>query len=217
MYQVRTLPEQACEWCGRSWTPRRPNSHRRRLGLLPRFCSARCANQSRSEGKSSPLVLASCLECRSIYVHRFRHHCGFRYRKIAGSLVKRTCGACGVPLTIVSRQGRYRCVDCKRAVDRLHRRTAKAIRRARRRGAVSEPFTASEIFERDRYRCGLCRKQVSRTRLVPHPMAATLDHIVPLAAGGDHVRANVQCAHFICNSRKGQGTAPSGDQLRLVG
>jgi 5-methylcytosine-specific restriction endonuclease McrA len=47
------------------------------------------------------------------------------------------------------------------------------------------------------------------------PLAATIDHIVPLAAGGDDTKANVQLAHRRCNTRKG---ARGGEQqLRLVG
>ena len=34
-------------------------------------------------------------------------------------------------------------------------------------------------------------------------MSATLDHVIPLAKGGAHARANVRCAHLICNLRKG--------------
>lgn len=63
----------------------------------------------------------------------------------------------------------------------------------------------SKIFERDGWRCQLCRKPVRRTAVVPHPLAPTLDHIVPLAAGGLHEPANVQTAHFICNSVRGAG------------
>jgi 5-methylcytosine-specific restriction endonuclease McrA len=44
---------------------------------------------------------------------------------------------------------------------------------------------------------------VQRTERVPHPLAPTLDHIVPLARGGHHTRDNTQCAHFSCNTRKG--------------
>jgi 5-methylcytosine-specific restriction endonuclease McrA len=34
-------------------------------------------------------------------------------------------------------------------------------------------------------------------------MAPTIDHVLALAAGGTHEMANVQAAHFICNSLKG--------------
>lgn len=41
------------------------------------------------------------------------------------------------------------------------------------------------------------------TKAVPHPKAPTIDHIIPLAVGGDDTRANVQLAHFLCNSLAG--------------
>jgi 5-methylcytosine-specific restriction endonuclease McrA len=52
------------------------------------------------------------------------------------------------------------------------------------------------------------------TKVVPHPKAPTIDHIVPLSAGGDDTKANVQLACFLCNSIKGsRGT----QQLTLIG
>jgi 5-methylcytosine-specific restriction endonuclease McrA len=36
----------------------------------------------------------------------------------------------------------------------------------------------------------------------PDLMAATLDHIIPIAQGGTHEPRNVQLAHFSCNVRK---------------
>jgi 5-methylcytosine-specific restriction endonuclease McrA len=41
------------------------------------------------------------------------------------------------------------------------------------------------------------------TKAVPHPKAPTIDHIIPLAHGGDDTRANVQLAHFLCNASAG--------------
>jgi len=51
-------------------------------------------------------------------------------------------------------------------------------------------------------------------QVVPHAKAPTVDHVVPVSEGGDDTRANVQLAHFRCNSVKG----PRGSQqLALVG
>ncbi|MFD6684172.1 HNH endonuclease, partial [Micromonospora parva] len=71
-------------------------------------------------------------------------------------------------------------------------------RRAAKRGGASEPYTLSEIAERDRGRCKLCGGRVAMGQKVPHPKAPTIDHVVPVSEGGDDTRANVQLAHFLC-------------------
>lgn len=94
-------------------------------------------------------------------------------------------------------------------------RYQKSLRRARKRLARVEVFARREIFERDKWMCHLCRKKVHRKKVSPHPMSPTLDHVIPLADGGEHSRANVRTAHFICNAIKGAG---GGDeQLMLIG
>jgi 5-methylcytosine-specific restriction endonuclease McrA len=95
-----------------------------------------------------------------------------------------------------------------RAYRRAHPDMGRARRRrykARKRGVRHEPYTLAEIAARDRYTCGICRRRVAMTKVVPHPKAPTVDHLVPVSAGGDDVRANVRLAHFLCNSRRGVG------------
>lgn len=83
-----------------------------------------------------------------------------------------------------------------------------------RRGVLHEPYTLEEIAARDRSRCGLCRGRVAMRLRVPHPKAPTIDHLIPVSEGGDDVKANVQLAHFACNTRRGVGGTV---QLCLVG
>lgn len=103
--------------------------------------------------------------------------------------------------------------------ERCQRAGNHARRDARERGAFVEHVPPLEIFQRDGWRCGICHRLTLRTRTVPHPKAPVLDHIIPLAAGveagGVHSRANVQCAHFMCNSIKQANAA--NDQLLLFG
>lgn len=80
-------------------------------------------------------------------------------------------------------------------------------RRALKLGATVESFRPSEIFERDEWTCGICREPVARDLKFPDPMSVSLDHIVALANGGEHSRANTQCAHLTCNVRKGARVA----------
>lgn len=62
----------------------------------------------------------------------------------------------------------------------------------------------SKIYERDNYQCTYCGKQLTR-------FTATLDHITPVAAGGDHSPENLKTACLQCNSRK--TSRPLGDFL----
>ncbi|WP_196217855.1 HNH endonuclease [Streptomyces blattellae] len=97
---------------------------------------------------------------------------------------------------------------------RLYWQEKNRRRRAAKRGGASEPYTLVEIAARDRARCGLCGGRVAMKRVAPHPKAPTIDHVVPVAEGGDDTRANVQLAHFRCNSAKG---ARGSQQLALIG
>jgi HNH endonuclease len=47
-------------------------------------------------------------------------------------------------------------------------------------------------------------------RLPRRPLSASIDHIVPLAAGGTDDRANLQLAHLFCNLHKNDSSAGTG-------
>jgi 5-methylcytosine-specific restriction endonuclease McrA len=66
-------------------------------------------------------------------------------------------------------------------------------------------------------RCSLCWEPV-------HPDDASMDHLIPLAKGGDHTYNNVQFAHPTCNAQKSDmhpdewfGAPPVFDLLDPVG
>ena len=78
-------------------------------------------------------------------------------------------------------------------------------RHAEKRGAPrGEIIYPESIYRRDGWICRVCGEPVDRTLEWPHVMSASLDHRVPIAAGGTHTRDNVQLAHFACNARKGK-------------
>jgi len=76
-------------------------------------------------------------------------------------------------------------------------------------GAVFEDFDPCEVFERDEWYCQLCATEVGRAMRYPDPMSATLDHVKPIAHGGDHTLANSQLSHLVCNVRKRDRWAPT--------
>ena len=100
---------------------------------------------------------------------------------------------------------------------RCQRKVRRRRYRAAKRGKGYKTLTYWTIAERDNWTCQLCGGAVDRDTTVPHPEAATLDHVVPLSKCGEHSETNVQLAHFICNSTKSDGTAvPTGGQLTFI-
>lgn len=88
---------------------------------------------------------------------------------------------------------------------------------SRRRGPKNlddAPYTDREIFDRDGWRCHLCKKLVRKTANRNHPDGATIDHLVPRADGGADAPSNVATAHLRCNLAKGR--KPMNEQLHLI-
>lgn len=51
--------------------------------------------------------------------------------------------------------------------------------------------------------CGICGHPVDFNLKVPHPMSATIDHIIPVAKNGHPSDIdNLQLAHWTCNRQK---------------
>lgn len=120
-----------------------------------------------------------------------------------------TCVLCG---GVYVGKWTNKCPACVSINRRETRRRTKRLRRARV-GAAREPYRVADVFDRDGWRCHLCGRATKRDAKVPHPRAPTIDHLVPLSAGGGDTPLNVATAHFSCNTARGaRGLA----QLRLV-
>jgi len=88
--------------------------------------------------------------------------------------------------------------------DKIRRHTT----RAKKHGA---PYDTSvnlkRLIERDGLRCAICGKMCDPSdrswSKYCGPLYPSIDHIIPMSKGGSHTWDNVQVAHIICNSRKG--------------
>lgn len=86
--------------------------------------------------------------------------------------------------------------------------------RARRYGCEYDgSVTLKRLIKRDGLRCAICGEMCdpddhSWTEY-SGPMCPTIDHIIPMSKGGGHTWDNVQVAHAICNSKKGDQYAAS--------
>lgn len=207
-------------------------------GRIPRYCGNRCwqrANRLKPRGR--------CGNCGSDLDRAGKKYCTTRCGEIArgqrlpGPLSLRTCALpeCDerfqpkrhMQQCCCERHGKMLCNRRLRAAGRTYpgdpekRRKNLRAKTQRRRAAIRgarqiEYFTDLEIFERDQWHCGICRRRVSKSLRYPHPRSASLDHVVPLSEDPDgHTRANVRCAHLACNIKR--SNRGGGEQLALVG
>jgi len=110
----------------------------------------------------------------------------FYYRRVP-RITEAMCSTCGKPFVPSNRKAKL-CDDCVDLPNKI---------RCRKFG-----MTREELFRRDNFRCGICGQMTNPNTVVPHPDAPTIDHIIPLARGGEHTPDNMQCAHFRCNCMK---------------
>jgi hypothetical protein len=217
--------EQSCEICGKQFKPTRHDKPQR---TCSRTCGAELrrgddAYRERQQWPMSLVYIRECAWCGTLFVGRTvrswtccRDH-GRRLNWSKSNQARRVtehrcpCGASIQP-------SRNKCDDCLSETRRERRRKERA---RKRESMAAEPYTLAEIAARDRYRCGICiaegrsrQARVAMTKAVPHPRAPTIDHVVPWSISKDDTRANVQLAHFLCNSRKCTG---GSQQLALIG
>lgn len=159
----------------------------------------------------------SCAYCGDLFTSktRARRCCssGCRNREYdqrarPASLKRCKCGAEIKP-------ARNKCDACRAAAHKAKKQRERRRRRALKLASVTEPYTLAEIALRDGFRCGLCGCKVRMNLAVPHPKAPTIDHVIPISISRDDTKANVQLAHFICNSIKGD--RGGDEQLALIG
>lgn len=118
-------------------------------------------------------------------------------------------GGCGKRLPGIAEYSRT-CVDCTARLRResesykAQKRKYKSARRALERGLDAERIDPIEVLDADGWRCYICGVDTPRElRGTYEPNAPEVDHVIPLAAGGKHVRGNLRCACRSCNGTKG--------------
>lgn len=233
--RIRTVKPMAsitytCKYCGKDYHPKTKDRMT--------YCSRECAYaDKKAKPKVKILHKCKCVVCGKEFEGRANSKCcsddckkeiarrkqkEYWDTKKAASIVNehvtKICKECGKTFTTNTfADRRLFCSEkCLKKNGRhsqagiLSRKLNNQTRRARLRGAKVESFNSIEIFERDGWHCQLCGEVVDKGLSHPHSLSPTLDHIIPLAKGGSHERENVQLAHFICNSRKGDRLTHTG-------
>ncbi len=226
---VGTQKPYTCQRCGIAFGRRRKRLEDDAL----RFCSQKCWQDGRREcslSRRSAREAACVTRLARQVVHQERHA---QRQAQMGPRACRGCGTCFIQArmnqtycqTCISRRGSavakatIRCRECAftpvsplaracsaRCSRKAARRVEKARYRARKRGAGLGPerIDPTAVFMSDGWHCRGCGCDTpAGMRGTNADNAPTLDHIVPVARGGQHVRSNVQTLCRRCNCRKG--------------
>lgn len=94
----------------------------------------------------------------------------------------------------------------------MHNRRSSAKRRAARAAVASEKYDFLSICEAYSWMCCLCGGSIDKNLKWPDKQALTIEHIKPLALGGNDTADNVAPAHFGCNV----SAAPSIRKMKAV-
>lgn len=82
------------------------------------------------------------------------------------------------------------------------------LRRARKNGVESSPYTKEQVLEKYGTDCHICGEPIDlkaprALRYKGWEHGLHLDHVIPISKGGPDTIDNVRPAHGICNIRKG--------------
>lgn len=204
-----------CRHCGLSFEPTQPSAL---------YCSKRCkvsgwrqANPDRvaqyraNERKVSPYFAGYCAHCGAAFgSKRKRMHCSskcenaahYQRYKVSTAPATRKCASCCK--IFAAQPHKTRPTEfCSAPCRQSSKRAQKDRRNAKLRGATVETVNPLRVFERDGWRCQLCGVKTPKAKRGTYADdAPELDHIQPLARGGEHSYRNTQCACRRCNGAK---------------
>lgn len=173
-----------------------------------------------------------CKQCAAPFVLRFASH-GFCSQKCKAACaaqkafasnvekhkrraVESRCTCCGcVFCPMYGASHAQMCSVCRSERKLQDKRTHRLARKMRQRTQTVEAVNPIRVFERDRWKCQLCKRATPRKlRGTLDDRAPELDHITPISKGGEHSYRNTQCACRACNLAKSD--SPMG-QMLLIG
>lgn len=214
----------SCAWCGGELPPRakslcspecrmdkqrqqaRDNRRAARANgadkTIVKTC-AQCGQEFKADRHSVLLCSRACRNIMNIESGQLRKAC-----KVANA--NRIAAAKPKPTTCLV--GRSICRECgelflhdARTVRVLCGSECARVARNRRLDERKRPYKRHRkfIFNRDRFICQLCGTPTANEWTADDPLSPVLDHIQPRSKGGSDDPSNLQTAHWICNSLKG--------------
>lgn len=149
-------------------------------------------------GTEIPKGVYCSVECRK---EKARQD-SFKMNSSKKILKQRKCKECGNVFT--PEYGNKRRVFCSDyCLEKSSHRIRRHKERAKLRLVKVETVDPIKVFMRDGWKCQLCHRKLNpQDKGTYKDTAPELDHIIPLAKGGEHSYRNTQCACRRCNAEK---------------
>lgn len=189
-----------CEQCNNEYTNKLSNS---------KYCSYEC----RCKSYKKPTYNKMCEQCNNEYVTNTKNSrfcsisCVADYNR-KYPLIK--CEYCSNHFvnSDVRKKRKFCSFNCYLSAIGVSKNNTKRyynnthIVRAKKYNVKYEYIDIENIFNSDKWICKICGSTVDKFKPYPHPLSASLDHIIPLSKGGTHTIDNVQLSHLKCNLQK---------------
>lgn len=204
-FRMANTVSSQCKECGLAF----PSRTGRTESGTKEYCSRQCANARRKvyESEYHRLKAAKQRNLRrkgvrpiSVVMEQAEQRKQEMKAERASALEAHQCQGCQASLNSFYQR---LCPVCSSVRAKAQKRAARCARKALQRSVTVERFDPIVVLRRDGWKCHICgRKTPERYRGTYRDDAPELDHIVPLAKGGEHSKANTACACRACNIAK---------------
>ena len=192
-----------CKHCGQEYK----GTPTKRTG----YCSHRCYSIANIIGYESKGICAWCgkeytmvtstqrccsKECARLFQNLKNRTSHIPKEKRPPSIAK--CERCGEEFETWGHSSKWCSTRCENAISNY-------VTRCQNLGQPCndmENIAYWHAYNKDKGICYLCGEEVHADYDRHDNLSGTVDHVIPLAKGGDHVLSNLRLAHMVCNSRK---------------
>lgn len=113
-------------------------------------------------------------------------------------IFKRICKGCAENFVTRNKQQLFCNNECRNWMRQQMRE-----KRAKEVVSLKTDKFKAKLYWQANGRCGICKQHIDITLKYPDPQSFSIDHIIPVSLGGNHAVSNLQPAHLVCNSKRG--------------
>lgn len=209
-----------CQYCGKEYHPKEKDRNK--------YCSRECyfADKERKAAErkvNTTRIRPICVVCGKEFDGRpDRKYCSDECVKLHNNIQSfnasknkhdkmikpRACKECGVIFTpeygVKSKE--YCSKEC--AIKYAHAKSKKRLSRCK---VIEQGITLNKLYKKDNGICHICGKPCDYNHCITGEHGTfialdnypSIDHVKPIARGGNHTWENVKLAHMRCNTLKG--------------